>query len=117
VCSSLYSPCICCRRGKILRGAWSSAPHISYPPPWLRPPFFGIEMVGIEFIEILLVFLVCHVLIVLDPFMPRRERIGAPMDEHAETGIRPPKHSLLFLRGGLMEEVGFFLGSRNSRDA
>ena len=48
----------------------------------------GVIQIGIEMLEILLVFFFGDAFPVLDPFVPGRQRIQAPMNEHAET-IRP----------------------------
>ena len=48
----------------------------------------GVIQIGIEMLEILLVFFFGDAFPVLDPFVPGRQRIQTPMNEHAET-IRP----------------------------
>src|SRR4030043_1404867 len=64
-------------------------------------PLLGIVEVGIEVIEILLIVLFCDGLVLLDPYVPGREGIKAPVDEHAEPGISPP------LYPGLALSLGF----------
>ena len=65
-------------------------------------PFLRIEKVRIKVVEVFLVVFVGEPLKVFDPFMPGGHRIESPMDEHPETGVRPPFHARQFLLPGLL---------------
>ena len=53
-------------------------------------PLFRIEEIGVEEIEIDLVGFVIDLLVMANPFVPRRHRIKPPVNEHAETIVREP---------------------------
>lgn len=54
-------------------------------------PFLRVVEVGIEVLEVLLVARVVDFLAVLHPLVPGRERVDAPMDEHAEPVVLEPR--------------------------
>ena len=62
--------------------------------------------VGVELVEVLLVVRVGHPLVLLHPLVARRQRVEAPVDEHAEARVGPPLQARLLLRRRFGGQLG-----------
>ena len=69
-------------------------------------PIFWIKEIGVEIIEILLILFVGQPFMVLHPFVTGRQGIETPVNEHSETGISPPLHTLHLLSISFLGKLG-----------